>query len=197
MIYFYFTSEDYIFGVPYMTKSKLPPKYFILDVDGVFTDGKFHYTSEGKVMKTFGDADSDALHLLKDRLYIHMVSGDKRGFPITYKRIAEDMKFPLDQVSTFDRIAWMKEKWNPGQTIYMGDGIFDPLVFKEVFYAIAPANAFYTTKEAADFVTKSRGGEGAVAEAVLHILETFYEPFDLHSYDFSSHGGAWTSESHK
>ena len=40
-------------------------KNFILDVDGVFTDGKFHYTSEGKTFKTFGDADSDALSLIK------------------------------------------------------------------------------------------------------------------------------------
>ena len=35
-------------------------KNFILDVDGVFTDGKFHYTENGKVMKIFGDADNDA-----------------------------------------------------------------------------------------------------------------------------------------
>ena len=30
-------------------------KNFILDVDGVFTDGKFHYTEKGKIMKIFGD----------------------------------------------------------------------------------------------------------------------------------------------
>jgi 3-deoxy-D-manno-octulosonate 8-phosphate phosphatase (KDO 8-P phosphatase) len=167
------------------------PANFIFDVDGVFTDGKFHYTADGKVMKTYGDADADALSLVKDAMHIHMVSGDKRGFAITKKRIVDDMEYPLDLVSTFERIDWIKERFDPTVTIYMGDGIFDPLVFKHIAYSIAPANAFSHTKTAADFVTNARGGEGAVAEAVLHVLEKFFEPFDLHSHKFKDGSGAW------
>lgn len=164
---------------------------FILDVDGVFTDGKFYYTVEGKVMKKFGPEDNDALSLLKDKLHLHAISGDKNGFSITKRRIVEDMKLPLDQVSTFERIEWIRQSFDPEETIYMGDGIFDPLVFKHVAYSIAPANAFYKTKEAADFVTHAKGGEGAVAEACLHILEKFFEPFDLFNYDFKGGSGSW------
>ena len=94
-------------------------------------------------------------------------------------------------VSTFERIEWIRERFDPEETIYMGDGIFDPLVFKYVAYGIAPANAFYKTKELADFVTNARGGEGAVAEACLHILEKFFEPFDLFLHDFKKGSGAW------
>jgi len=166
-------------------------KNFILDVDGVFTDGKFHYTAEGKVAKTFGADDSDALSLLKGKLIVHAVSGDKRGFPITKKRIADDMKLPLDLVSTFERVAWIKERFNPEETVYMGDGIYDAFVFKAMAYGIAPANGFYKTREAAHFVTQSRGGEGAVAEACLHLLETFFGPFDLSTVDLSGGSGAW------
>lgn len=166
-------------------------KNLILDVDGVFTDGKYYYTTEGKVMKRFGPEDNDALGLLKGKLYIHAVSGDKRGFTITKKRIAEDMGLPLDLVSTFERADWIKSRFNPEETIYMGDGIFDPLVFRAVAYSIAPANAFYKTKEVADYVTQARGSEGAVAEACLHILEKFFEPFDLFSHDFKSATGVW------
>lgn len=170
--------------------SKFAPKYFILDVDGVFTDGKFYYTADGKVMKKYGDADADALSLLKDKLVIHTISGDKRGFAITSKRMS-DMKLPCSLVSTFERIDWIKERFDPNFTVYMGDGIYEPLVFKYVMYSIAPANAFYTTKKEADYVTNARGGEGAVAEAVLHILEKFFEPFDIHSHNFSKGSGAW------
>lgn len=169
-------------------------KNLILDVDGVFTDGKYYYTTEGKVMKKFGPEDNDALDLLKGKVYIHAVSGDKRGFPITKKRIAEDMGLPLDLVSTFERAAWIKERFNPKETIYMGDGIFDPLVFREVAYGIAPANAFYKTRGAADFVTNARGSEGAVAEACLHILERFFEPFDLFTHDFKKGVGVWNKK---
>lgn len=172
--------------------STVTPKYLILDVDGVFTDGKFYYSAEGKVMKQFGPEDSDALSLLKGKLVVHAISGDKRGFPITKKRIAEDMKLQLDLVSTFERVAWIRERYHLAETIYMGDGIYDPLVFKEVAYSIAPANAFYTAKALADFVTNARGGEGAVAEACLHILEKFFhEPFDLDKLTFEHGSGAW------
>ena len=175
-----------------MKNKPMVPKNFILDVDGVFTDGTFYYTTEGKVMKKFGPEDNDALSLLEGKMHIHAISGDKRGFPITKKRIADDMKLPLDMVSTFERVEWLKERFKLEETIYMGDGIFDPLVFKHVAYSIAPANAFVTTKKEADFVTEARGGEGAVAEAVLHILEVFFETkFNIHDLDLSPGSGAW------
>ncbi len=167
-------------------------KNFILDVDGVFTDGTFYYTVDGKVMKKFGPEDNDALSLLRGKLMIHAVTGDKNGFAITKRRIADDMKLPLDLVSTFERIEWIRDRFDPAETIYMGDGIFDPLVFKHVAYSIAPANAFYATKEKADFITNLRGGDGAVAEACLHILEKFFnEPFDIYSLVLKEGSGAW------
>ncbi len=165
------------------------PKHFIIDVDGVLTDGQFHYSTEGKVMKIFGPNDADALLLLKPHMSIIAVSGDKRGFPITEKRIAVDMELSLHQVSTFERAKWIAERFDPKECVYMGDGIFDAMVFNEVGYAIAPANAFPPVKEHADFVTLARGGEGAVAEAVWHIMDKFFTPLDaLH---LSHGGGIW------
>jgi 3-deoxy-D-manno-octulosonate 8-phosphate phosphatase (KDO 8-P phosphatase) len=173
-------------------KNSKKPKAFIIDVDGVFTDGKFYYSIDGKVMKRFGPDDNDALTFLSDKLYIHAISGDKRGFEITKKRINEDMKMPLDLVSTFERMSWIEERFNPKEVIYMGDGIFDALVFKNVLYSIAPANAFSKTREKANFVTTTRGGEGAVAEACIHILEKFFgESFDIDNLNFGKGSGAW------
>ena len=143
----------------------------ILDVDGVFTDGKFHYTENGKTLKTFGDADSDALSLLKEHLHIEMISGDKRGFGITKKRIGDDMGYPISLVSTFDRCEWIEKRFDLKKTIYMGDGIYDVIVFDRVGFSIAPQNAFYNTKGQAKHVTLSKGGEGAVAEACVFIFE--------------------------
>ena len=168
-------------------------KNFILDVDGVFTDGKFHYTSEGKVVKVFGDADNDALSLIKDRLHIEMVTGDKRGFDISKRRIQDDMGYPISLVSTFKRLDWIRERFNPLETIYMGDGIYDPLVFNEVAFSIAPANAFFNTKKYAKYITTSKGGEGAVAEAILYIFENlFNEPFDIFKIKIPKKSGVWT-----
>lgn len=166
------------------------PKNFIIDVDGVLTDGKFYYSADGKVMKVFGPDDNDALHLIKNTVYICMVTGDKRGFAITKRRI-DDMGFPLDLVSTFERVAWFAKNFNLAETMYMGDGIFDAAVFDTVGYAIAPSNAFFKAKEAADYVTKARGGEGAVAEACFHIMKKFFTPLDVRAVQHHKAIGVW------
>lgn len=165
-------------------------KNFIIDVDGCLTTGQFLYSAKGKVYKVFGSDDADALSILKNKINIQMISGDKRGFPITKKRI-KDMGFPIFLVSTFERVEWITQRYKLGETIYMGDGIYDALVFEKVGYSIAPANAFYVAKQKAIFVTQARGGEGAVAEACLHILEKFFEKLDLSKLNFSSGSGAW------
>ncbi len=159
-------------------EKQLKPKVFIMDIDGVMTDGTFYYTAEGKVMKKFGADDNDALSLLKPFMQIICVTGDKRGFPISNKRIAEDMHLELQLVSTIRRIEWIKERFDPETVIYMGDGIFDHYVMREVGYAIAPANSDENAKNAANYVCKRSGGDRAVAEACLHILEKFFKPYD-------------------
>lgn len=153
------------------------PKVFILDVDGILTDGCFYYSKEGKILKKFGPDDNDALKLLEPYLEIRFVSGDKRGFEISQKRV-EDMHFKIDFVSTIKRIEWIKERYNPDEVIYMGDGIFDCYVMKEVGYSIATSESDENTKKCADYITSRIGSRRAASEAALHILEKFFVPFN-------------------
>ena len=156
----------------------MKPKVFILDVDGVMTTGQFLYSENGKQMKIFGPDDNDGLNLLRPFIEIRFISGDKLGFSISNKRIKEDMKFDLDLVSTIKRIEWIKDRYNPRDVIYMGDGIFDHYVMKEVGYSIAPSNADKFTLECANFVTERSGADRAVAEACLHIMAKFFSPYE-------------------
>ena len=160
-----------------LEKSNMNPKSFILDVDGVLTDGGFYYSADGKVMKKFGADDNDALSLLRPYLEIIFVTGDKRGFQISNKRI-EDMHFTLELVSTIRRIDWIKERFSPDEVIYMGDGIFDHYVMKEVGYSIATSDADDNAKKYANYITKRCGGHRAVSEACLHLLEKFFVPYN-------------------
>ena len=129
-------------------------------------------------MKVFGADDHDALSLLKNKMQVHFVTGDRRGFEISKARIVDDMHMPLDLVSTIKRIEWLAERWPLESIVYMGDGIFDHYVFQKVRYAIAPANADPIARRYAHFVTQRAGADRAVAEAALHLLEKFFEPFD-------------------
>ena len=176
-----------------MKKNK--PTIFILDVDGVMTTGQFLYSEVGKVMKVFGPDDNDALSLLKYYLKIHFVTGDKKGFAISKKRIVDDMNFDLSLVSTIKRLDWIKLNYPLDEVIYMGDGIFDHYVMQGVKYSIAPANADIHAKKYANYVTERAGGDRAVAEACLHILDKFFEPFNPNAspiFEFNG-SGEWTA----
>lgn len=167
-------------------KEILQPKALVIDVDGVMTTGHFLYSTDGKVMKIFGPDDNDALSLLKPYLNIQFVTADARGFEISERRIVHDMKFDLELVSTVKRVKWLKERYKLAEVIYIGDGIFDHYIMREVGYAIAPGNADLNAKKYAHFITKRNGGDRAVAEACLHILGKFFKPFNAE--DFLSDG---------
>ena len=168
-------------------------KVFILDVDGVMTNGQFLYNEDGKSFKIFGPDDNDALKLLSQHVSIRFVTGDRKGFKISKKRITDDMGFKLDLVSTIKRIDWIREKYDPKEVIYMGDGIFDHYVMNNVLYSVAPSNADTLAKKHANFITKRSGGDRAVAEACLHIMKKFFKPFDPNElFNKKIQLGEWT-----
>ena len=173
---------------------KPTPTVFILDVDGVMTNGQFIYTIDGKAMKIFGPDDNDGLSLLKPHIDIRFVTGDKKGFAISNKRIVDDMGFNLDIVSTIKRADWIADRYPLDSVIYMGDGIFDHYVMTKVAYSIAPANSDKNAKKYASFITERSGGDRAVAEACLHILERFFIPYDSEQLPYSQIklSGEWT-----
>ena len=124
------------------------PDLFILDLDGVMTDGKFYYTRHGKIAKKFGPDDGDALNILKNFLDIIFVSADKKGFEVSKKRIQKDMNFKIYLVpGGIERKIWIQKKFKNKRVIYMGDGIFDSLIMKNFFYSISPNNSDPETKK--------------------------------------------------
>lgn len=150
-------------------------KNLILDVDGVLTTGQFLYTKDGKLAKVFGPHDNDGVKLISKLINVCAISADKRGFEITEKRVAIDMGLKLNLVSEDTRLSWLQENFDLSESVYVGDGIYDAMIFEHVAYSIAPANAFYLARNKADFVTNTKAGEGAVAEACFHIMEKFLE----------------------
>lgn len=151
----------------------MQPNIFILDVDGVMNTGQFWYSAEGKVLKCFGAHDNDGLKMLKPFMEIRFMTADKRGFPITKKRIVEDMGLECDIVSEKERHAYL-EKIGYDRMILMADGYHDAPCLKLAAFGIAPASARKEAKEAADFVTESKAGEGAVLDACLEIKRRFF-----------------------
>ena len=136
-----------------MKNLKKLPEYFILDVDGVITDGQMIYDKNGKKFKTFGPDDADALMLLKQFIKIHFVSGDKEGFSISKKRVT-GMGFKISFVPALERDKWIDKRYGLKNCIYMGDGIFDHLVMRNAMYSITLKGSLDHVLSSADYVTK-------------------------------------------
>lgn len=146
-------------------------KRFIMDVDGVLNDGMLYWGADGKPFKAFGNYDHDGLKLLRAHIDIEFVSADENGWPITYNRIVEHMKFPLTMVKEKDRLDWVLSKGDPKETIFMGDGPYDAKIFPHVGLSIAPAQAWRTAISNANIVTRREGGKGAVMDACVYIMD--------------------------
>jgi 3-deoxy-D-manno-octulosonate 8-phosphate phosphatase (KDO 8-P phosphatase) len=145
----------------------------VIDIDGVMTTGQFLYSSKGKEYKIFGAHDADGLKLVRDKLNIFFITADKKGLPISRKRI-KDMGYKLEVVSEGSRYDYIKKKFGFANTIFIGDGIFDAPVLRDCLFGIAPANARIEAKNWADYVTPSKSAEGAVCDACIKINKIFF-----------------------
>ena len=54
----------------------------------------------------------------------------------------------------------------PSQVVYVGDDIMDVEAMRYVGISYAPADAVREAREAADIVTKAKGGDGVIREIV-------------------------------
>ena len=68
----------------------------------------------------------------------------------------------------------MKETHGFQNLIYMGDGYHDAKILNESMFGIAPQNGRKEAKDAADYVTQSNAGEGAVLDACLEIISKYF-----------------------
>jgi 3-deoxy-D-manno-octulosonate 8-phosphate phosphatase (KDO 8-P phosphatase) len=57
------------------------------------------------------------------------------------------------------------------ETAYVGDDLLDLVVMRRAGFPIAVANAAEEVKQVARLVTRRRGGDAAVREAIEHLLK--------------------------
>ena len=146
-------------------------KVVIFDVDGVMTTGQFLYSSNGKEYKIFGPHDNDGIKMIRGIVEILFVTADKRGYPITERRIVDERGQKLCLVSEDERYDFIEARYGMSNVVYMGDGYYDAKILKSCFFGIVPNNARVEAKESADYITPSNSGEGAVLDACLKIRE--------------------------
>jgi 3-deoxy-D-manno-octulosonate 8-phosphate phosphatase (KDO 8-P phosphatase) len=146
----------------------------LLDVDGVLTDGKLQFTSDGQEIKTFDILDGHGIAMAQRAgLLIGWISG--RPSAATAKRAA-DLGVKILLQAPVNKVAMLEEvKREHGLTneeiAFVGDELVDLPVLRRVGFAVAVPNAVAEVKAAAHYVTRRRGGDGAVREVIEMILK--------------------------
>ena len=149
-------------------------KLMISDVDGVFTDGSLFIGNNGEEFKRFNVLDGAGIALMKAaEIPIAIVSGRKSG--VTLHRMKE---LGLDEHLYQGNLAKLEPYQNiradfglsDAEILYVGDDLVDIPLIRRVGVGVAVTNAPQIVKNAADYVTKVPGGNGAVREVIELLL---------------------------
>jgi 3-deoxy-D-manno-octulosonate 8-phosphate phosphatase (KDO 8-P phosphatase) len=150
-------------------------RLFLVDVDGVLTDGGIVYDNEGREIKRFHVRDGHGIKLIQRAgVEVGIISG-RASMAVTVR--AKELGISLVYQGVSDKVAAWREisadKGIPsGEAAYVGDDIVDVPLMREVGFAAAVADAESYVREAADYVSARPGGEGAVREIIEFVLRS-------------------------
>lgn len=148
-------------------------KMLITDSDGVLTDGGMYYSEKGDELKKFNAKDGMAFKLLrKASIKTAIITGEKVDL---VKKRGEKLKIDEiylgieDKMSVINKIC-IKYGIKLEEIAYIGDDINDLEAIKSVGFGCCVNDAVDRVKSAAKYITKAKGGEGAVREVAEIIL---------------------------
>lgn len=149
-------------------------KLLILDVDGVLTDGRIIYDNFGDELKCFNVHDGFGMSLLH-RAGLRAVIITAKETNIV-KRRARDMHVAA-VYSTHRKLESYKKvlkrfKVRDEEVCFVGDDLIDLPIIKRVGFAAAPPNAVEEVRNSAHYITRIKGGKGAVREVIEIILKS-------------------------
>ena len=146
-----------------------------MDCDGVLTDGRLYFSSNGESMKVFDVQDGQGLALWhRAGFRSGIISG--RGAREIIQRRAEELGVEFvytassDKFSDFEKIL-AAAGVTAEETAFVGDDVGDIELMQRVGFPIAVKNAVEETKNAAKYVTKKKGGRGAIREVIDMLLK--------------------------
>lgn len=145
-----------------------PVRVVFFDVDGVLTDGGLYFSEQGETLKRFHTLDGHGLKLLQRAgITPAVITGRDsaalrvrlQALGITHAHFGTEDKRPAAEQT----LQALGLDWS--QAAAMGDDWPDLSVLRRVALAFAPPQAHTEVLAAAHYVTRERGGCGAVREA--------------------------------
>ena len=147
---------------------------FVLDVDGVLTDGTVYVFDDGEQVRRMSIKDGFALQLAVKKGYrILVISGGnsqavttrlkKLGITDIFMNVHDKRKTLLQYVSDHHLARH--------EVLFMGDDIPDYLAMREAGMPCAPSDAVPDIKKTASYIATAKGGKGCVREVVEKVMK--------------------------
>lgn len=142
---------------------------FVLDVDGVLTDGTVYVFDSGEQVRRMSIKDGYALQLaVKNGYNVLVVSGGNS--PAVVERLSRlgitDVHMGVLDKRSFLLDYMQQRGLTPHQVLYMGDDVPDIAAMAESGLPCAPADAAEEVKKMARYVASRNGGRGCVREVI-------------------------------
>ena len=149
-------------------------RVLIFDVDGVMTDGRLYYTDSGEEMKAFDVHDGLGIKLLQAAGVAAAIITSRSSQLVELRArnlgIAHLVQGAEDKAAAFaELIAGCG--FDAEQAGFVGDDLVDLPVLRRCGLAIAVPEAPQILKQQVHYVTRARGGRGAVREACELVLQ--------------------------
>lgn len=151
-----------------------PITCFILDIDGVLTDGTVLVLENGLQARRMSVRDGYAIQLaIKKGYRIKIISGGNapqllaRFTSLGVTDVEMGVKDKAGAVRQFIQAGGL----NKSEVLFMGDDIPDLLAMKEVGFAVCPSDAVPEVKSICSYISPVNGGEGCVRDVIEKVMK--------------------------
>ena len=143
------------------------------DFDGVLTTNKVFVSQEGVEMVCCNRSDGLAFDVLK-RINIPIFIISSETNPVVSaraKKIGIDVIQGVERKDKLLNDVSIKQNINLKNALFVGNDLNDYYAIQSCGYSICPSDSHYKIKDLANYVLKSRGGEGVVREIIEEVLD--------------------------
>ena len=149
-------------------------KLLLLDVDGVLTDGRIYVDNNGVESKTFDVKDGHGLKLVQRAgIKVGLITG-RQSEVVNYRAkelgigmVFQGVKNKLEVYAKILADLGLRDE----EVAYMGDDLVDLPVLRRVGFSATVQDASEEVKPFVHYISRLKGGRGAVRELCEHILK--------------------------
>ena len=151
-----------------------PIRTFVLDVDGVLTDGSLLATEDGQLLRKMNIKDGYAIQLaIKKGYKVWILSGAKsEGVRIRLQKLGvKDVHIGIETKKELLMDIALASETAYDSVLYMGDDIPDYAAMQLCGLPCCPADAVAEIKGIAKYISPYKGGEGCVRDVIEKVLK--------------------------